>query len=254
MKTGRISVAAAACWLAQACVSAGPPPPRPASSQDAAVANLNLGAGYLRQGRADVALEALQRALELNPRLADAHSTIAIAYDQLGKGAEAEEHYRRATSLAPSNGSAANSYAVFLCRQGRFRDAEPYFRRAANAPQYPTPEAALANAGICARDAGRLDKAEEYFRGALERNPSLPDALTSMVDLSYRAENYRQARAFLQRYLDVQPPTPPLLLLCVSIERALDNSFGAERCAAQLRERFPQSPEVARLTESFGGE
>src|SRR5690606_1827594 len=79
-----------------------------ASATDAAVANMNLGAGYLRQGRMDLAIERLQRAIAQNPRLVEAHSTIAVAYDQIGSMTEAEEHYRRAAQLDPNNGTAAN--------------------------------------------------------------------------------------------------------------------------------------------------
>ena len=210
---------------------------------------MNLGAGYLRQGRADLAVEKLERALELDPRLADAHATIAIAYDQLGNVAEAEQHYQRATSLEPSNASAANSYAVFLCRNNRWKDAEPYFRRAADNPRYSTPEAALANAGVCARHAGDTAKSEAYFRSALTKAPTFPDALSSMMELSYEAQNYLQARAFLQRYLDVRPANASVLWHCFNIEQELENPDAAARCATQLREGFPASPELAQLQQ-----
>ena len=102
---------------------------------------MNLGAGYLRQGNTELAIERLRRALAQDPRLVEAHSTIAVAYDQIGNLEEAETHYRRATQLDPDNGGAANAYAVFLCnRQNRWADAEPYFRRAADDATYTTPE------------------------------------------------------------------------------------------------------------------
>jgi type IV pilus assembly protein PilF len=226
--------------------------PAPGSKDEAAVANMNLGAGYLRQGRPDLAIERLQRALKQNPRLADAHSTIAIAYDQTGAFDDAEQHYKRATQLEPANAAAANSYAVFLCRRNRWRDAEPYFQRAADTPSYATPEVVLANAGVCARGAGDTAKSEQYFRAALMKNPMFPDALAGMAELSYQTGNFLQARAFLQRYLAVQPPTAPLLLMCVNIEQRLENREGAERCATQLRQNFPAAPEIAQLQDRQG--
>ena len=60
------------------------------SDSDAAIANMNLGAGYLRQGNTELAIERLRRALVQDPRLVDAHSTIAVAYDQIGKLEDAE--------------------------------------------------------------------------------------------------------------------------------------------------------------------
>lgn len=240
------SAALAVCCLAlAACVSTDGQ--RPLSDREAAEANVNLGAGYLRQGRIDLAIERLERAIELEPRLADAHSTIAIAYDQARRPGDAERHYQRATQLEPDNAPAANSYAVFLCRQGRWRDAEPYFVRAAGNPRYPTPAAALTNAGVCARGAGDLDKAEQYFRSALERTPNFPDALSSMLELAYQRGNYLQARAFLQRYLAVQPATAPVLLMCVRIERQLEDAAAEQRCARRLREEFPNSAELAQV-------
>jgi type IV pilus assembly protein PilF len=231
-----------------ACASSGSVGER-ASADDAAVANMNLGAGYLRQGRLDLAIERLQRAIAQNPRLVQAHSTIAVAYDQLGSLEEAETHYRRATQLDPANGAAANSYAVFLCRQDRWADAQPFFRRAAEDRNYPTPEVALTNAGICARTAGANDQAAESFRAALARRPTYPDALLNMMELSYQGGNYLQTRAFISRYLESHAATAPVLWLCFNVERELDDSEAADRCAAQLRSGFRGSPEVAQLEE-----
>jgi type IV pilus assembly protein PilF len=208
---------------------------------------MNLGAGYLQQGRYDLAVERLQRAINQNPRLVEAHTYIALAYDQIGSLSDAEMHYLRATQLDSNNAVAANAYAVFLCRQNRWQDAKPYFRRAADNPTYATPDVALTNAGVCARDAGALDEAAESFRAALTRNPTSRDALTNMMDLSYQAGNYLQTRAFVQRYLAAHPPTAAVLLTCVNVERQLNDQAAADRCAAQLRSGFQGSPELQQL-------
>ncbi|MEO8467147.1 MAG: type IV pilus biogenesis/stability protein PilW [Gammaproteobacteria bacterium] len=223
--------------------------PRERRGSEAALANANLGAGYLQQGKMDLAVERLQRALKLNPRLADAHSYLAIAYDRLGMLAEAEMHYKRATQLEPNNSGAANTYAVFLCRQNRWADAEPLFKRAADNPTYSTPEVAYTNAGVCARGTGSADKATDYFRMALVRNPTFPDALQNLMELSYDAGNFMQTRAFVQRFLDSHVPTAPVLLMCVNVETQLKNHDGMDKCAAQLRSGFQGSPELAKLEE-----
>jgi|SRR5690606_12442732 len=222
---------------------------RTTSDSEAAQANLNLGVAYIRQGRPDLAIDNLERALRIDSRLAPAHSALALAHDQLGNADEAEEHYERALALEPNNPSIANTYAVFLCRRNRWEDAEPHFRRAVSNPRYATPAAALTNAGNCARNAGDIERAEEYFREALTRDPVFADALAGLMELSYRNENYLQARAFLQRYLDVRPATPSVLLLCYNIERELNDRDAADDCARRLRSEFPQSPELAQLRQ-----
>ena len=223
--------------------------PRSERANEAALANTNLGAGYLKQGRLDLAIERLQRAIKQNPRLADAHSYLGLAYDQLGMLDDAEAHYKRATQLESNNAGAANTYAVFLCRQNRWSDAEPYFKRATENPTYSTPEVAFTNAGVCARHAGATDKAGEYFRNALVRNPTFPDALSNMMEMSYSTGNFMQARAFVQRFLDSQMPTAPVLLMCFNVETELKNHAGADKCAGQLRSGFQGSPELAKLEE-----
>jgi type IV pilus assembly protein PilF len=243
MNTTRLISLGAALYLLAACASSG----GANSAEQAAVANMNLGAGYLQQGRYDLAVERLQRAINQNPRLVEAHTYIALAYDQIGSLSDAEMHYLRATQLDSNNAVAANAYAVFLCRQNRWQDAKPYFRRAADNPTYATPDVALTNAGVCARDAGALDEAAESFRGALTRNPTSRDALTNMMDLSYQAGNYLQTRAFVQRYLAAHPPTAAVLLTCVNVERQLNDQAAADRCAAQLRSGFQGSPELQQL-------
>jgi type IV pilus assembly protein PilF len=218
--------------------------------ENAAIANMNLGAGYLQQGRTDLAIERLRRALAQNPRLVEAHTTIALAYDQIGSLEAAETHYRRATELDPASAGAANAYAAFLCnRQSRWADAEPYFRRAAENPTYATPEVALTNAGVCARAAGENEAAAESFRAALARNPSYPDALLNMMEISYQEENFLQTRAFIQRYLAARPPTAAVLWLCVNVERELDDPAAADRCATQLRNGFQGSAELDQLEQ-----
>lgn len=228
----------------QACAGSGT-----RSNADSTDAHLNLGIAYLRQGRPEVALENLQRAVERSPRNAEAHNAIALAHAQLGNDEDAEEHYRRAARLDPADPGIANGYAVFLCRQGRWSDAERYFRRAADNPSYTTPAAALTNAGVCARRAGALDEAEEYLREALSRNEAYPDALEAMTELAYRQGNALQARAFMQRYLEAGEPNASVLLLCVNIERELDDRDAADRCARRLRDEFPESAELAELRQ-----
>lgn len=236
--------AAATLSLMQACTTVTEPTrPRAASTEEAAQANLNVGVAYVREQRYALAVEALNRALDINPRLADAHSAIAIAYDQLGDLELAEQHYRRATQVEQNNAVAANSYAVFLCRHGRWEDAESYFRAAVNNSRYPTPDIALTNAGICARNAGDEVAAEGYLREALTRNNTSAPALAALMDLSFAQGNYLRARAFMQRYLASQPPNAQVLSMCVRIETELGNESDAEQCRESLNEQFPGAPQ-----------
>jgi type IV pilus assembly protein PilF len=60
-----------------------------------------------------------------------------------------------------------------------------------------------------------------------------------MAKLSYSSGQYLSARAFIQRFLEVDNPSPELLNLGAQTEQALDNPAGAEEYHQRLRQEFP---------------
>lgn len=232
--------------LAAGCVTEGVRPTEPVSDEDAARANLALGVGYVQEGRPDFAIDVLRRALDIDPRLAEAHGAIAVAYDQTGEAELAEEHHRRATQLASSNAGLQNSYAVFLCRRNRWNDAEPYFERAIARAGNTPPITPRINAGTCALAAGDLEAAEAQFRAVLALQES-PAALRGLMDVSLRSSNYINGRAFWQRLERTGNVEAADLVSCYAIEAQLGDSEAARLCADRLRREFPTSPELSRL-------
>jgi type IV pilus assembly protein PilF len=215
--------------------------------------NLKLGIGYLQQGQRDLALSKLQRAIELDPKLAKAHYAIAILYDQLGQTDLALQHAERAVSLDPQDSAAHLNYGTFLCKQNQLDKADEQFQMVFKNPLYASPEAAYENAGVCAMRVPDPAKAEQYFRSALQLNPKLPITLYQMAVLHYQTERYLQARAYLQRYAEVSQHTPQSLWLGIKVERQLGDRNTASGYALQLKSKFPDSEEVHLLLESEKG-
>lgn len=220
-------------------------PSHSSNPQTAAEVNAQLGLAYMEQGEYELAMEKLQHALSLDSRSANAHHYVAELHQKLGQTKEAEEHFRRALSLTPKDPMLLNNYGRFLCLQHRLEDAQEKFLAAAKQPFYKTPEVAYNNAGLCAMEVPDLVKAEEYFRAALRANARMPDALYEMADIKFRQEEYLQARAFLQRYFEVGPVTPSALWIGVRVERKLGDAVAANKYAAQLQQKFPESSEAA---------
>lgn len=211
--------------------------------------NARLGLNYMQQGNYDVALEKLKRSLEQDPNLTVAHHYIAALYNTIRNFELADQHYRRAVRLSPNDPALLNNFGVFLCEQGRYREAEERFVRAAGISGYERPEEAWQNAGFCMMRIPDGDRAEHYFRRALDINPLLPAVLYQLSQLSHESGEQMQARAFLQRYAAIAPHSAQTLWLGVRIEYALDNRPAADDYARQLREEFPRADETARLRE-----
>lgn len=248
--TGNLVVAVLLANLAGCVSTTTGPVPNETDETEAAEQYYQLGARYYRAGNYELARDRLERALEFDPRLGIAHSTLALTYDKLDIPRLAAEHYEKAVRYEPRNMDVRNTYAVFLCQQREFDEAQEQFDRVADVPENDTPQIALTNAGVCMLQKPDLETAEVYFRRALERKPDYPDALLQMVLLKRRTNDGLSARAFLQRFMSVQPMTPELLLLAVQIEEEMGNDSARRDYINQLYEMFPDSDEAQRMRES----
>jgi type IV pilus assembly protein PilF len=218
----------------------------------AARANAELAVAYLKQNDVVTAREKIEKALTQNPKDASVQTSAGLVYERLQQPEDADRHYSAALRLEPHNGDMQNNYAVFQCRRGRYAEAQKLFEQAAHNPSYKTPEAALANAGVCARAAGDLAAAEEQFRRALLLRADFPDALLQLADIAYSRGKALPARAFIEHYFAVGPSSPESLLLAVRIERALNSSGEAERYAALLERLFPDSEQARKARRGAG--
>lgn len=242
------------CAALPACVSSGGEhvgESKQEKNADAARVRVELGQRYMEQGKFELALENLQKALDYDPNYLDAQTVIAVLYERLGNTKAAEEHYARAAALAPKNGNVNNNYGQFLCSQGKFVEAQKYFNLAMSDPFYKTPDVLYANAGICLIDhgGGQLDQAENDFHKALEANPNNPSALFYMAKTLYAKNDFFRARAFIQRFEALSPPTPDSLLLARNIEVKLGHADGAREYNQRLHEQFPDSEQTRSLDQ-----
>ena len=111
-------------------------------------------------------------------------------------------------------------------------------------PLYRTPEVGLTKTK--GAQAGRLE-AEEYLRQALAQRAIYPEALLQLASVSFERGSFLQARAFVQRFLDVTPPTAEVLLLGHQVEKALGDQQSAADFADRLRQGFPESAQLRAL-------
>ncbi|WP_376693411.1 type IV pilus biogenesis/stability protein PilW [Wenzhouxiangella sp. EGI_FJ10409] len=211
--------------------------------------NARLGVGYFERGDLQIAIDKLERAIELDPAHVPAYVTLAMIQEQLGREARARRYYREAMRLAPEDGATLNSYATFLCRQGEYREADELFLRAIDDPFYDTREVAYTNAGACAIRGEQPATAEEYLREALEVNPDYPDALYHLARLFLQRDDAFRARAFLQRYEAATGDDPGALMLGYRIEQRLGNEREAARYFRRLEDQFPKSSEARNLRQ-----
>ena len=253
MRTGSLKIASAICFFLMAgCISTttGSVTEPGRNDEEAAELNYQLGARYYQQGSYELAQDRLLIATGIDPKMAVAHTALALTYEALENPRLARKSYENAVRSAPKDFSVQNTYAVFLCRQKDFEQAEKHFEKAASHPENDDAEVTLTNAGVCMAQKPDPVAAENFFRMALEQKSNYGEALLQLCLLKYQNEDYMSARAFLQRYMSSNIPTAGILYLAARIEDLLGNDRGRTEFEDQLIREFPTSPEARKVLGS----
>lgn len=219
-------------------------------SEDAAEYNYELGRNYLQNEKYELARDRLQRAIEIDPRMAKAHMALGMTYEALDNLRLATDSYEKAVKMAPRDFNIMNSYAVFLCKQQDYKEASRYFEKAASHPENDDAERTLTNAGLCMMQKPDLEAAETFFREALEHKSTYGEALLQLCLMKFQQQDYLSARAFLQRFMATHRATAGVLFLAAEIEGKLGNDRGRTEYVNQLLREFPESPEARRALSS----
>ncbi len=217
------------------------------SSESPADLYVAMAQEYYRRGQMDAAVQRAEHAVKVDGKNPRARYMLAFLYQRLGENERADKEFREAVNLDPKNPDIRNAWGTFFCAQKRYAEADEQFSKALENPLYATPEVALTNAGICARQAGDRARAQGYFSRASSANPRFGPALFESARLSYDQGDHSAAKGYLDRYFQVAPMEPTALLLAVRVERQLGNKKRAATYEQTLRKQFPNAPEVLQL-------
>jgi len=130
----------------------------------------NRGIAYKGMGDNVHAIEDFNKAIEINPRYAQAYSNRGTSFVELGKPAQAVEDYNKAIELDSHLAGAFFNRGVFYQSSGNFRQAIADYDRAVE-NSYPNLEEALCNRGAAYGELGNQSKAIENYDMAIASDP-----------------------------------------------------------------------------------
>jgi type IV pilus assembly protein PilF len=257
----RAALAAASLLAGLAgCVTTGGPPPRPphrggdndlTTESDRTDADrlyntrMELAGAYLSRGQATDALDQVKMALQAKPENPAAYGLRGLIYATLGQPDMADESFRHAMQLAPHDGDLKHNYGWFLCQQRRYADADAQFVLTIAEPSYRAVPRTLLVQGICQARAGKSQDAERTLSHAYELDPTSPAIAVNLTEVLYRSGQYERARFYIRRVNTKQDlANAQTLWLAARIEHKLGQDVQVQALGAQLRDRFPQSPET----------
>lgn len=164
---------------------------------------VNYGRFLETQGRIEEAMDQYRRAAQEQPWLAKAHYNLGTAYIRRQAFAEAEQALQRAIELEPDDPEALGNLGLLYAMQGQTDRARTLFERAvAAAPDHP---AALANLGAFHLNQQDPQRAVPLLLRAVQANPRHVDALANLALAYYHLGQPANARRYAQQALQVDP-------------------------------------------------
>ena len=218
-----------------------------ASSRERARIHTELAGSYYQRGNLGVALSEARIAVRADSGYAPAYNLLGLVYSDLREKDLAEEAFQRSLRINPNDPDANHNYAWFLCENKREEESIRYFLLAVRYPLYATPQKSYTMAATCALRTNNEKDAYEYLERALKLDPNYYPALIGLAQIKYRRGELDAARALVGRYNKLAEPTPESLWLATRIERKLGDSAMSTSYANQLRRRFPGSKENQEL-------
>ncbi|MBS1791364.1 MAG: protein kinase [Acidobacteria bacterium] len=195
--------------------------------------------GSYRQGRPhDVypkALEAAEKALSLDPQLAEAHASLGkILTDYSWDWAKAEAEFRTAISLKPNYANAHHWYSTLLATIGRFDDAIREVK-IAQGLDFLSP-ATNTHVGNIFYRARRYDEAIAALKEALELEPNFIAARFYLGMCYLKQKRFEMALAEFQTSKQAVPNSSEALVLLALTYSEMGKLERTRQCLSELRE------------------
>ncbi len=179
-------------------------------------------------------ISAAQKALELDPELAEAHARLADIYQQLFRWSDAEAEYKRALELKPNDAATHLAFAVWLACRGRTEEAVAWSRRARELDPLGTSASSIGHILLYAR---HYDEATHELRSMLALQPDDAEALWYLGTVLIAQERPDEAIPVLEKALSFSDHSPVVLGFLVRAYAFAGRRADALRLLAELKRR-----------------
>ena len=179
-------------------------------------------------------MRAAQKALELDPNLADAHVALANDLQEEWRWTEAEAEYKRALELSPNDVSAHVEYALWLLCQGRTDEAVDWIKRGRDLDPV-----AVSGAGVAwiLFQSHRYDEAIREARSALAVSPNSVGALLTLGFVLNANNQAADAVPVLEKAASISHGSPAVIGVLIRAYAHAGRRKDALRLLAELKKR-----------------
>jgi len=147
--------------------------------------------------------DAFQRATEVNPQSATAWAYLGDVSFKQGKIKEAERDYRNAISIDPNSASSWISLGNVLAQQNRFEAAEEAYQKAISLD--PNMASTHIGMGNVLAQQGKFIEAEKAYRKAISINPNLASSWVGLGNVLAQQNRFEAAEEAYQMAISLNP-------------------------------------------------
>ncbi len=192
--------------------------------------------------------DAINRALEIDPRLGEAYASLGSLLQDRGDEEAAEDAFKRAFRLSP-NYATSYHWLSFLLRDDPNRTAEAltYAQRAAELD--PNSAVILANLWGTYNILGDIESMSRLTKQALEMHPDFSQSHRSWADLLFLRGDYAGSAEAGRKVVELDAGSAASLYFLASRHASIGAFDEAHQIMQTLGERFPEHP-LGQLGES----
>jgi eukaryotic-like serine/threonine-protein kinase len=168
------------------------------------IAPVYLTLGIIEEGAGhhQLALDALEKARQLEPSNPNVFSELGAVQEAMGKFDQAESSFQSAAQLRPGDWTSFNSLGGFYYRRGRYQDAIPRFLKVTELA--PDNNQGYTNLGATYAMAGQYEAAASSFKRSLALRATAP-AYTNLGTIYYFLGRCPEAVSVMKQASDLAP-------------------------------------------------
>ncbi len=224
---------------------------RAAQASPSAFTFYRLGSLLSKRGDTAAARAAYERALALQPDLAEASNDLGTIVAQAGQLDAAIDLFRKALASTPEYPDALNNLGYALLLTGREEEARALYEKAlALQPDFPE---ALNNLGLLVGRGGNLEQAERYFRDALTRKPDYGEAANNLALVLVARGQTDAAVSLLAGFIEKAPQFESAYITLAKIHLSANRTREGIAVLERLLQRNPTHPVALELLRNWKG-
>ncbi len=203
---------------------------------------LEYGVEQAQQGDVLSAIEALQRAIQLDPGLQSAYYNLGLVLYQAGQPSPAAHYFQEALKLSPSDLQARRGLGLAYVAQDEYSRAAQVFRELLEvSADDPVANMQL---GRCYLRQGQPQQAIVWLKKAVKLQPDQPEAHLYLGQALAAAEKVVDAETSLLQALELRPDWVPAQLALVDVYVNSGRFLSAQPLVDKLLEKYPQDPDL----------